>query len=266
MIMLRQVADTLSRLREEKPLILSLTNSVVQPLTANLLLAIGAIPAMLQDGGEAAEMIRACAQALLINPGTLNLSQAHAMRLAVRAASSRNIPWVLDPVAAGLLRFRTELCRELLETPPAIIRGNASEILALAGTDVTGRGPESNHSSESALHAARLLASRTGAAVLVTGATDYATDGTHTVAVRNGHPLMTRVTGVGCAMGALAAALAACTPSRLIAAVSTATIWGIIGERAASAAPRPGSFATALLDEADALTPNDVLKNARIDL
>lgn len=260
-----KAAEALQHLREQRPLVLSFTNSVVQPLTANLLLAVGAVPAMLNDGGEAAEMIRICADALLINVGTLSRGQADAMRQAVRAAGEAGVPWVLDPVAVGLLSFRTEFCCELLNiNPPALIRGNGSEIMALAGEDATTRGPESNNSSESAIKAAQRLAKQTGAAVLVTGVIDYATDGATVVSIANGHRLMTRVTGVGCAMGALCGALLAVSSDSLSAAVFAAALMGLAGERAAAAIHLPGSFAVALLDVFDAITPQELQTAARI--
>lgn len=260
-----KAANALRALREKRPLVLSLTNSVVQPLTANLLLAVGAVPAMLNDGSEAEDMIRACANALLINVGTLSQEQAAAMRQGIRAAGAAGVPWVLDPVAVGLLSFRTGFCRELLElNPPALIRGNASEIMALAGEDAATRGPESNHGGVSALAPAKRLARQTGAAVLVTGAVDYATDGETVIAISNGHELMTRVTGVGCSMGALAGAVLAISPDSLSAAVSTAVIMGLAGEQAAARAPLPGSFAVALLDAFASLTPEETERNANL--
>ena len=255
----------LSRMRETRPLVLSLTNDVVRAFTANLLLAVGAVPAMLAEAQEAEEMLGSCASALLINTGTLTHPQADVMRAAVRAAAKENLPWVLDPVAVGLLSFRTALCRELLSlSAPALIRGNASEILALAGEKSTPRGPESTAESRDAVDAAQRLARRVGSIVLLTGATDYATDGVHTWGIAHGHPLMTRVTGVGCAMGALAAACAASADSPLEAAVGTSVILGLAGEKAAARAPHPGSFATALLDELDKLRPEEVSSEARI--
>lgn len=258
-------ADILAHLREKRPLVLCLTNTVVQEITANLLLAAGAVPAMLTHAGEAADMLHACTNALLVNVGTLNEAQAELMRSAVLSARKEGVPWVLDPVAAGLLRFRTEFCHELLATPPALIRGNASEIMALAGQQGAAcRGPESSAESSTAVEAARHLAHQTGAAVLVTGATDYATDGERVVACTNGHPLLTRVTGIGCAMGGLAAAILAVAPSPLEAAIATAAIMGIAGERAAARAPRPGSFKAALLDWLDKLDARDIVQAAQL--
>ena len=146
---------------------------------------------------------------LLVNLGTVTREQGAAMQTAVREANRLNIPWVLDPVAVGALSLRTRLAGQLKEQSPRIIRGNASEIMALAGYSSVTKGPESTSSSADALHAARELALHTGAAVLVTGRTDYSTDGRQVTATENGHAMMSRVTGVGCSMGALSAACAA---------------------------------------------------------
>lgn len=246
-------AAVLAAIRSRHPLILSLTNSVVQPITANMLLAVEASPVMLSDAEEAAELLRHCGNALLVNVGTLSRAQEAVMFAAARTAHELGVPWVLDPVAVGLLSYRTAFCGELLALKPSLIRGNASEIMALAGLDAAGRGTDSTVGSESAVEAARDLARRSGAAVLVTGETDYATDGETVVAIRGGHPLMTRVTGVGCAMGALCAACVACAESPLAGAVAASYILGEAGARAAERAPHPGSFAVALLDELDRL-------------
>lgn len=259
-------AEVLSTLRERRPLVLCLTNNVVQNITANMLLATGGVPVMLNHSGEINDLLHSCANGMLVNVGTLSEQQAQIMHAAVNDARSAGVPWVLDPVAVGLLRYRTDVCRELLQTPPAMIRGNASEIIALAGAEgALCRGVESMAESAAAINAAQALARRTGATVLVTGETDYATDGTTTYACRNGAELMTRVTGVGCAMGALAAACLAAAPTPLQAAVATAAILGLAGERAAAKSPFPGTFAAHLLDELALLTPDDIAKYTRID-
>lgn len=252
-------AEVLQRLREQKPLILNLTNNVVQSITANMLLAVGGVPVMLTHSEEIRDLLHSCANGMLVNVGTLNEQQAATMKTAVQDAAKAGIPWVLDPVAVGLLKFRTQVCNELLNSPPAMIRGNASEIIALAGAQgALCRGVESSEDSAAALPAAKTLALKTGAAILVTGETDYITDGTHTITCTNGHEIMTRVTGVGCAMGGLCAACLTVANSALEAAVATAAILGLAGERAAAQHPHPGTFAAALLDELNALTPEKV--------
>lgn len=259
-----ELAAVLENLREKKPLILSLTNSVVQNFTANMLLAVGAAPVMLNDAAESEQLIHICANGLLVNVGTLSRPQAEQMRCAVCAALAAGIPWVLDPVAVGLLDFRTEFCRELLTMHPTLLRGNASEIMALAGETAGGRGTDTTEESAAAVQAAQTLARQCGCTVLVTGAVDYVTDGARVLALGNGDALMTRVTGVGCAMGALAAACVAAAPDAVTGAAACAAILGLAGERAAARCPRTGSFAAALLDELDALTPSEVAEFARI--
>lgn len=256
-------AEVLQRLRERKPLILNLTNNVVQSITANMLLAVGGVPVMLTHSEEIRDLLHTCANGMLVNVGTLNEQQAATMKTAVQDATEAGIPWVLDPVAVGLLKFRTRICNELLNTPPAMIRGNASEIIALAGAQgALCRGVESAADSATALPAAKALAHKRGAVVLVTGETDYITDGTRTITCTNGHEIMTRVTGLGCAMGGLCAACLAVADSATDAAVATAAILGLAGEKAAARHPHPGTFAAALLDELDKITPQDVQNDA----
>lgn len=258
------LAAVLENLRKKNPLILSLTNNVVQSITANMLLAVGAAPVMLNDAAECEQLLSVCANGLLVNVGTLSHPQAELMRCAVDAAHAAGVPWVLDPVAVGLLRFRTEFCHELLAMRPTLIRGNASEIMALAGEAAGGRGTDTTEESSAAVQSARKLAQQSGCTVLVTGPVDYVTDGERVLALGNGDPLMTRVTGVGCAMGALAAACVAAAPDAFTGAAACAAILGIAGERAAARCPRPGSFAGALLDELDALSPAEVAEFTRI--
>lgn len=247
----RTAAAVLAEIRTVHPVVLSLTNSVAQQITANMLLAVGAAPVMLKDRSEVENLMDAGCGGMLLNLGTLSAGQAVHMLDAVKAAHERGVPWVLDPVAVGSLEFRTALCRDLLKSYPSIIRGNASEILALAGYAPSARGTDATVSSADAVQPAQELAAETRAVVLVTGEVDYVTDGTALHAIRSGHPLMTRVAGVGCGLGALCAACLACAPSAVEAAVAASCILGDAGLRAARRADTVGSFATALLDELD---------------
>lgn len=245
----RMAAKVLARMRAARPLVLSLTNTVSQAFTANALLAAGASPIMLADEWEAEELLRKGCGGMLVNVGTLSAAQACTMATAARTAQECGVPWVLDPVAAGLLSFRTSFCRDLLKFHPAIIRGNPSEILALSGEPATLRGTESTMPANAAIDAAQRLARQTQAVVLVTGEIDYATYGAAVCALRTGHELMAHVAGTGCALGALCAACLPCSANPLEAACAAACIMGDAGLRAASRTSAPGSFATALLDE-----------------
>jgi hydroxyethylthiazole kinase len=182
----------------------------------------------------------------------------------VAAAGEAGTPWVLDPVAVGAIGFRTRLAGELVRARPAAIRGNASEILSLAGFGGAARGVDSRARSEQARLAAGQLARATGAAVAVTGPVDYITDGTRLIAVRNGHPMMTRVTGTGCTATAILGACAAVGLGGMAASAHALVLIGIAGEIAAERAQGPGSFQVALLDALYELDEATVLRRARI--
>lgn len=241
------VAHSLSLFRQRAPLIHCMTNDVVQSFTANVLLALHASPAMVIDAEEAAQF-SAIADALLINVGTLTQPRAAAMLAAVNAANQAGTPWTLDPVAVGALRLRSEFCQQLLTLRPAAVRGNASEILALAQQQGGGRGVDTRHSAESALAAARELAQRYATIVAITGEVDYVTDGERTLRITGGSPLMTRVVGTGCALSAAVAGFAALPGDRLLHIASACRIFACAGAQAATAANGPGSFIPAFLD------------------
>lgn len=238
----------LGALREGSPLVHCMTNIVVAGFTANVLLAVGASPAMVENAEESADFAK-IAGALLVNLGTLSPDKVSAMKLAVTSAHASNTPWVLDPVAVGALAYRTRFAPSLLSASPTIIRGNASEILSLAGVSGSGgRGVDSTSDSKSAVDSASDLARQQKSVIAVSGAIDYITDGMRTIEVRNGNSIMTKVTGVGCALGALMAACTAVESSPLIAATSATIILTVASEVAVKESRGSGSFAVALLD------------------
>jgi hydroxyethylthiazole kinase len=242
-----ETGATLQRLRERVPLVQSITNYVSMDVTANALLAIGAAPAMVHAAEEVEEFV-GIAHALVINIGTLSPPWVEAMRLAADRAVALGKPWVLDPVGAGATRYRTDTARELAERRPTIIRGNASEILAVAGAANATRGVDSAHASSDAVESARALARQLGCVVAVTGAVDYVSDGARTLSVSNGHPLMTRVTALGCSATALVGAFAAVHTDPVVATAAALGALGVAGEIAARDAAGPGTFRWKLLD------------------
>ena len=273
------VAATLRAIRARTPLVHNITNLVVTNSTANALLAVGASPAMVEGVEEAAEFA-AIADALVINLGTMSAVRAEAMKLAADAAGKAGTPWVLDPVAVGAIGYRSRVAVELLGARPQVVRGNASEIIALARLcgalpDLVspasgpasggGRGVDSLADAVDAVAAARLLALHTGAAVVVSGATDYATDGTDTVAIGNGHPMMPRVTGLGCTASAIIGACLAVEPEPLAAGVHGMVLIGLAGELAGERAAGPGSLQVGLLDALYALDDAVIIARARLD-
>lgn len=275
--LVKHTHQLLPRLRETQPLVQCLTNPVTVNFVANGLLALGATPAMTDIPGEAGPFAHA-ASAVLINLGTPHAEQREAMLEAAETAHDAGTPWVLDPVAVGALPVRTALAHRLLDLSPTVIRGNASEIRALAGKGTGGRGVDSSDTTEAARESALHLARTTGAVVAVSGAIDLLTDGHSIVRIANGTPLLTRITGAGCLLGAVVAAFASTGATELsasdsapetntdpLATTATAcTIYTIAAELAAEQTHRPGSFIPAFLDELDALTPEDVTARARI--
>ena len=262
----------LARLRAAAPLVHNITNYVVMNTTANALLAVGASPAMVH-AVEEVEDFTAISQALVVNIGTLSPSWVEAMRLAAARARAGGVSWVLDPVGAGATRYRTEVAAELARRGPTVIRGNASEIMVLAGAvgraeaGPTGKGVDSTHATDDAREPARWLARETGALVAMTGAVDYVTDGTRVVAVRNGHPMMTRVTGLGCTASALVGAcLAVAEGEPLGATVTALAVLGVAGEIAVEGAAGPGSLQLRLLDALYTLDAETLRRRARVQV
>lgn len=246
-----QVTDLIAVVRERAPLVHCVSAAVSLSIVADGLLAAGARPMMTETRQEA-PVVTTIADATLINLGTLSVDAMSGIPATVEVANAHHIPWVLDPTAIGLAPVRTPLARELVTRGPAIVRGNASEILALAGQGGGGRGADSRATSDQALDAAVAVAAQTGGVVAVSGAVDLIVDATGRLErVDRGHPLLTRVTGTGCLLGALTAACRSVTEDAFLAALS-ATIWlDVAGEWAAEWAPRPGSFRVALFDALD---------------
>jgi len=244
----RGAAEALATLRARRPLVQNITNYVAMTLSANVLLAIGASPAMVH-AAEEVEAFVGISDALAVNIGTLSPPWVAAMRLAVKKAAALGKPWVLDPVGCGATPYRTAVAVELSGLRPAIIRANASEIMSLAGASgAKPKGVDSTAASDAALGAAKALASRTGAVVAVTGATDYVTDGTVVYAIEGGNPLMALSTAFGCALSATTAAFAAVVPG-LQAAVSALAAFKSAGKEAAKRATRgPGHLPAELID------------------
>ncbi len=223
----------LQTVREGAPLVHSITNLVVMNFNANALLAVGASPVMAHAHEEVCDMV-SIAQALVLNIGTLDPAWVRAMQLALQAARARGIPVVLDPVGAGATPYRNAALTELLRTgAPTVVRGNASEIMSVAGLAATTRGVDSAASSHEAVEAAQALARDLGAVVCVSGADDLVVDAAgRRASLSNGHPWMTRVTGVGCSASALVGAFAAVQPDPWRATVAAMACLGVVGEMA----------------------------------
>lgn len=255
--LLEFTCSALERVRADAPLVQCITNTVAANVTANVLLALGASPAMADVPGEAGPFARV-ASGLLINLGTPAAEQRKAILEAASAANDAGTPWVLDPVAVGALPVRTTLAEQLRELRPTVVRGNASEILALAGTGAGGRGVDSSDGVDDAMPAARSLAERAASVVAVSGQVDAITDGREVVRIANGNPLLTKITGGGCALGAVMAAFAAVDDDQMATTAAAVTVYTIAAELAAERAAGPGSFQVAFLDALAGIDADDI--------
>jgi hydroxyethylthiazole kinase len=265
---LEQVIAAHAALRQRNPLVQCLTNTVSANFVANALLAAGAAPAMVDNTQEAALFAR-IADAVLINLGTPTDAQVASMQLAAEAADAAGKPWVLDPIAAGALPWRGGIAVKLLSYFPAVIRGNASEIIGLAGLGGGARGVDSSADPADAVPAAIDLLEQ-ATAVSASGAVDHVVGRVGLakqvmlVRISGGSALVPRVTATGCALGALVAAYVAVAPDPFTGLVAAHVHFKVAAEIAALSAARPGSFAPAFLDALDAVDEAALRARAQI--
>jgi len=263
----RKAAENLKRVRERRPLVHNITNYVVMNYTANALLACGASPVMAHAAEEVEEMV-SLAGALVLNIGTLSPPWVEAMRRAGKRANALHVPVILDPVGAGATRLRTDSARQLIEEVSIqVIRGNASEILSLAGEKSESRtkGVDSVHTVDQVAETAGVLAKELRTTLAITGAVDLITEGERVCRVMNGHELMRSVTGTGCTATAIIGAFLAVCPDPLEAATTGLSYFGLAGEKAAAKALGPGSFQIALLDALYGMKEEELRQGAKIE-
>jgi hydroxyethylthiazole kinase len=257
------VWNDIKKIREQSPLVHNITNFVVMNNTANALLSIGASPVMAHAIEEVADMAT-IASALVINIGTLSEHWIEAMKIAIQTAGLRKIPIIIDPVGVGATKFRTNTVKELLAiTNPTVIRGNASEIMAISDTNIQTKGVDSNHSSDSALVAAQNLAKKYQCIVVVSGVTDIITDGTQTIFIENGDLMMPKVTGLGCTSSALTGAFCAVNKNYLEACANTMAVMGICGEIAVKSSNGPASLQMNFLDKLYTISEEEVVSTLK---
>ena len=248
------------------PLVQCITNSVAANYTANVLLASGASPAMIDNPYET-ESFTKISSALSINLGTPTSEQMQAMQISAKTAQLNGIPWVLDPVGYGpILAWRSQMTDELLQFKPSIIRGNASEISTLAGNQVQSKGVDSTLSSDQAYQQAYTLLAHADC-IAISGESDYilSKELDVVIQVNGGSPLQPKITATGCALGALIAAYSAVT-TPTIAALSAHVHFAIAGKLAANQAQTMGSFSTIFMDYIHMLDDNLIEQYADIKL
>ena len=262
-----KIRQAVRTVRETNPMAPSITNSVTINFVANAQLAVGGSAAMvyLPDEGE---FVAQVGGATYINVGTLLPIYEETLPRTAKALHTLGKPWVLDPVAIGIGEMRTKLLSCFREYKPSVIRGNASEIIALAGlwkldggtSDSAVRGVDSTDTVAAARQAAVALAKFTGGAVAVSGETDLITDGETVAYSHGGSKFMEMVTGSGCSLGGVTAVYA-CAAEPFIAALTAANIYNLAGKRAESKVQAPGSFQVQFIDELYLATPEEVAEN-----
>jgi len=240
-------ADILARLRDKAPRVHCITNSVAQNFTANVLLAAGAQPSMTISAEEVAHFAGG-ADALLVNLGTFDRERGAAIDIAVASAAAAGRPWVLDPVLIDRSPPRAALARDLLARRPSALRLNATEFAALGGNAATPTEFAAEHQC----------------VVTLSGATDFVADRARLVRIANGHPLMTRITAMGCAASALVAACLAVEADAWRAAFAGLLILGIAGEITGERAGGPGSLAVGILDALHGLNAATLVERAKV--
>ena len=234
------------KLVKTKPVVLNLTNSVTQDFMANALLALGATPIMSSSIDEVSELV-SIASAVNVNIGTLDNQFISLARYAAKEANTKNKPVILDPVGAGASQIRTDTAIELSQYAN-IIRGNSSEIMALVRDDVVTNGVESSRQSQDAIESARFLAHKHKSIIAISGEIDYIIGIDAINENYYGDELMTRVTGMGCALGAVIAAFAAVEPDRFLATNVAIAFYTLVAQDARCRADKPAKFRTEFID------------------
>ena len=278
--------DLFREIRSRRPLIHCITNYVTAGDVANVLLAAGASPVM-ADGLREVEDITRLSRALVLNIGTLREPVVDSMLTAGKLAGKLGHPVIFDPVGAGASAFRTETALRILkEVPCTVIRGNASEIRTLArclaedggsriyshGVDADEREKVTKENQESTVNMLRFLSRKTGAVILMTGETDFLADQDRTCQIKNGHAMMAGITGMGCMMDGILAALMAVssTEEHFFAAAYAAAAHGICGElafgRTAAADGGTGSFRVHFMDAYSRLEDRQIRKGVRYEI
>lgn len=267
----------LENVRARCPLIHNITNYVTVNDCANVVLACGASPIMADDADEVADITTICG-GLNINIGTLNSRTIASMLLAGKKANALGHPVVFDPVGAGASTLRTETALRLLEEVRfTVIRGNISEIKTLASGSGTTKGVDADvadrvteENLDGAVAFAKAFAEKTGAVVAITGAIDIVADGTTAYCIRNGHPMMSSITGTGCQLSAMTAAFVTANPDRpLEAAAAAVCAMGLAGQIAQQRlGPMDGNstYRNYIIDAIYHLTPVQLQEGAEYEV
>lgn len=264
--MLNQINKVLKDVREKTPLIQAITNYVTINDCANILLCLGASPAMCEAKEEVEEFV-SLVSSLYINLGTLTKEQEEACILAAARAAELNKPVIIDPVACGAISRKMDIMQKLLSVGKvSVIKGNVGEIKSLAGFQGKVRGVDSVDDGDDAVEACKSLAAKYKTVVVATGKTDIITDGKRVCLIDNGTDALTLVTGAGCMAGALTAATASVCEDKFFSSAAAILLMGLAGEMAAGSMEKvlPGTFRMKLFDFIYSITQEDILKGGKV--
>jgi len=265
--MLRKCAEIWDEVRAKTPLVHCITNYVTINDVANIILAGGASPAMVENPSESGDFAR-IASALYLNLGTLTGEQELAMAEAVKGCAASGAPVIVDPVACGVIPRKVEMLKTIfINGKITCIKGNGAEIKSLAGLDAMARGVDSLEQGEGVEQACRVLAEKEKVIVAATGPVDVVADGNNIAYIDNGTTLFSSITGAGCMVGGVVAACIGAVPSEpWLASITGLIAFNIAGERAAQiSGGNPGSFRSLLFDKLYNLRGEDILKEARVE-
>ncbi|MCY1161162.1 Hydroxyethylthiazole kinase [compost metagenome] len=264
--LIEHIVEAWTQLQTQQPLVQCMTNSVAANYAANVLLAAGASPAMIDNPFEA-ESFTTISAALSINLGTPTSEQMQAMLISAQTAQRTNTPWVLDPVGYGtILKWRSDMVDELLQYNPTVIRGNASEISTLSGNQVQSKGVDSTLDSSDVYNQAKVLLEH-AECIAISGESDFilTKEFDAVIQVNGGSYLQPKVTATGCALGALIAAYCAvATPT--IATIAAHTHFAIAGKLAFEQTKMLGHFNVAFMDYIHSLNPDLIQQYADIQI
>jgi hydroxyethylthiazole kinase len=264
--MKKKIWENIQKVRTLSPLVHNITNYVVMNSSANALLAAGASPVMAHAEEEVKDMVR-IANSLVLNIGTLSKKWIVSMKIALKEANRLGKPVVLDPVGAGATNYRTETVRDLLDTGSvSVIRGNASEIMALVSDVLKTKGVDSTENAADALESAKLLQQKNRCIICVSGRIDYIVSRDEVARINNGSEMMPRITGMGCAATAIIGAFAGVTDNYFEAAVSGMALTGVAGELAVKESNGPGSLQINFFDKLYNITDTEFFNTIKLEM
>lgn len=261
------IAASLEKVRKANPLVHNITNIVVANFTANGLLALGASPFMAAAKEEVSDIAN-IAGALVLNIGTLNPKTVEAMMFAGKAANEKGVPVILDPVGAGATPYRTAVAKKIVnDLKISVIRGNAAEVANVIGENWFIKGVDAGEGNGDVIELTKKAARQLGTTIAVTGKGDVASDGETTYLIRNGHPILTKVTGTGCLLTSIIGAFSAVEKNLLEASAAALACYGVAAEIAAdkTSDKGPGSFQIEFLNQLAKLSSDDIRNLASVE-